>query len=126
LVSEQTEQRTLEILHIFENKGVIFDAVYVKQHLKRRNNLYMSYSQIFEDFEISFEDVKWQALIVCAICLDNTEIKSRDGEELLFDTTVNNGKEFYIRNVPDPKDKLDVPVTLLIPHMLSQEENKCM
>jgi hypothetical protein len=39
---------------------------------------------------------------------------------------VNNKKQFHVKYLSDPKDKLDSPVTILVPHFLSQIENKSM
>jgi len=98
LVCSQAEYKINSILSYFKSNKIVFDGVYVKprEHL---NSILMSYTQIFNDFEISLEDVKWQVLILCTICLENEEIKSRDGDTLLFEKVVNHEKVFFPKNL---------------------------
>ena len=126
LVSSKIEQRIREVLNYFKSEGVYFDGVYTRQENEIKNDIYFSYSQIFEDFKICPENVKWEVLILWPILLENSEIKMRESDELLYDESVNNDKFFHVRNIFDYRETTDVPVTLLVPHLLSQPENKWM
>lgn len=88
--------------------------------------MFTSYQHIFDDFNIDKADVKWQVLILCAICLENAEIKSRNDEELIYDKLTKHKKQFYVEGLISPDNKLDFPVTLLVPHFFSQVGNKSM
>lgn len=126
VMSKLPQARISKVLSFFESKSVVFDAVYLRPIFIQNDELFTSYKKIFDDFNIQKEDVKWQVLLVWPILLENAELKLRCGEELIFDTLVNKKKQFHVRGLSDPKDKLDSPVTILVPHFLSQIENKSM
>jgi hypothetical protein len=166
MVSTLNESKIMAILNYFKTRKILFDGVYTNYSESiLNNNSYFSYTQIFDDFESAPSDANCQisqsepskmdhlndipshkvtsiiSLIVCALTLENNEIKLRSPEELLYTDTVNKEKMFHVTNMFDASGgldkastssnsssdtKSDVPVTLLIPHMMSQEGTKCM
>lgn len=142
VVSDQSEGKVLEILNYFKAQRVIFDGVYSQQYnptyhhhqgLNHDKNSYFAYSQIYSDFDITPENVKWQVLVLCALKLANIDIKHSVVDDLLYTKTTSTEKIFHVCNLIDPLDKhtasdvkIDPPVTLLVPHILSQDDAKGM
>lgn len=140
------EAKADSLLLYFKSVGIVFDAMYHRQNQDSTNELFSSYAHIYEDFGLPLEDVKWNALLLCPILLENIEIKNRNNDQLVCDILYtwddeysNNNEElpkaherknktnqFHIKHLSSPEDKLDAPVTILVPHFLSQLDNKSM
>jgi hypothetical protein len=90
------------------------------------HDLFTSYQEIYTDFKIDPKEITNQVLLLCPICLENPELKFRTGEELLFDNMIKDKNEFFVKYLANPNQEYDPPVTLLVPHYLSQSENKSM
>ena len=98
------KRRITAILEYFRKKGIIFDGVY--KDTKANKTYYKDYSQIFLDFEIKSQK---QALakvlvrifnflilkIVSSLSLSNVELRGRNGEELLYESTIKNPEQSF-------------------------------
>lgn len=76
LMSSYDVPTTRRISSFLEQNGVSFDSVYKKHHLALEPN-FISYTQVFLDFEVPLESVKARVLVVSPICLENEEIRMR-------------------------------------------------
>ena len=76
------------------------------------------------DFDIPKDRVKDQVMVVSSIDLENQEILSRENEEIImdlnWDTMLWHKDYFYTKGVPDRMSDIDMPVCLLVPHMINQ------
>jgi hypothetical protein len=138
------ETKVVSILAYFKSNGIVFDGVYLRKNQEDTNELFSSYMHIYEDFGIPLENIKWNTLLLCPILLENAEIKARNNEQLVCDTLYSwldeipdckenlpkaperksKTQQFHIKHLNTPGDKLDSPVTVLVPHFLSQIDNK--
>lgn len=64
IMSKLPQARISKVLSYFESRNIVFDAVYLRSVFGQNDELFTSYKQIFEDFNIQKEDVKWQVLLV--------------------------------------------------------------
>jgi hypothetical protein len=65
VITSSTDDRIAQILNYFKSHKVVFDGVYTRQtNTYCRDYTYFSYLQILNDFEISLDNAKWEALFV--------------------------------------------------------------
>lgn len=100
------ERYTNYIIDILDKEHVKFDAVYQRLKAYKKSDEYVNYNQIYLDFEIhnpecpsppeidghfdlsetliQHTSVQNSVMLVCPLCLDNDDIKDKDGDQLLF------------------------------------------
>ncbi|CAI2371133.1 unnamed protein product [Moneuplotes crassus] len=72
------------LINIIESKvGDVFDAIYTRCSYKNDNRV-IDYSQIYEDFCVSTEDIDDRVAVLCPINMETEEVRDRKREELLF------------------------------------------
>ena len=94
------------IIDILEKEQVAFDAVYQRLKAYKKSDEYVNYNQIYLDFEIynpecpsppeldgnseyqttmtQHTSVQNSVILVCPLCLDNEDIKEKEGDQLIF------------------------------------------
>ena len=72
------------MINLVEAKvGDVFDAIYTRCSYKNDNTT-VDYSQIYDDFGISEEEIENKVAVICPLNMELDEVRERDREELLF------------------------------------------
>lgn len=112
LISTYSRNATKELLNLLEDRQNLFDAIYIQRHRTWHVRHVHDVSSILDDFEIIDRS---SVLAVSSIGIDLEDIKSRTGNDLVYESTASFKKKFLTYFSPTCDKEL--PVTVLIPHL---------
>jgi hypothetical protein len=124
LVATSASDQAVRFAKFLAKHQVHIDAMYTRRTARHAGNEFgvlHDYSAIVADFEIPFEQVAERVLIVGPLSLEEAEIRSRRGADVLFHRTSRTSRNRVFTECVGLAGS-QAPVVLLVPHPHAQSD----